>query len=383
MKASKERILTTHAGSLPRTEALIELLNKKDAGEEIDPEVFDSAVEKSTRNVIRKQYEVGIDVANDGEQCRIGFDTYVYNRMTGYGGEGVRSEIQDIKEFPTYAESAFPDIGVRVLKTPKAIKSLEYTELSPARNEIKDFTKLLSTEGIEFEEEFMTAASPGAISGILLNDYYDSHEDYVFALAREMKKEYELIAESDLLLQLDCPDLAMERHWMFKDLSTDAFKDVVSLHIDAINKAVEKIPRDQIRLHVCWGNYEGPHHRDVPLKDILPRIYEADVGALLIELANPRHQHEYKVFEEYPLPESMLLVPGVIDVKTNFIEHPEVVADRIENIAEAVGDPTRILAGTDCGFATFAGWRIIDKDIAWAKLEALAEGAELASERLF
>lgn len=383
MKKSKERILTTHTGSLPRTKKLVDLLNRKDSGEEVDPKVFDNAVEESARNVIRKQYEAGIDIPSDGEQCRVGFDTYVYNRMTGFGGEGVRSGIQDLVEFPEYAETAFPKIGVRVVKTPMAIEPIKYTDLSYAKKEIDDFFKLLSTEDVKFEEKFMTAASPGAISGILLNDYYDSHEDYVFALSKQMKKEYELIVDSGLILQLDCPDLAMERHWMFKDLSTEDFKDVVSLHIEAINRAVENIPRDKIRLHVCWGNYEGPHHKDVALEDILPRIYEANVGALSVELANPRHQHEYKVFKKYTLPDNMILLPGVIDVKTNFIEHPEVVADRIMRVAEAVGDPTRIIAGTDCGFGTFAGWRIVDRDIAWAKFKSLSEGARLASESLF
>ncbi|MBE0517057.1 MAG: cobalamin-independent methionine synthase II family protein [Methanophagales archaeon] len=383
MLKSEDRILTTHTGSLPRTAELVSLLNKKDAGVKIDPEQFEKVVKDSLRIVVLKQQEAGIDIANDGEQSRVGFDTYVYNRMTGFGGEGIRSPIQDLEEFPEYAEKAFPAVGVRVTKTPKAIAPIKYTDLSSARKEIEDYKEILLETSAKFKESFMTAASPGAIAGILLNEYYESHRDYVFALAEQMQKEYEFIVNSDLLLQLDCPDLAMERHWMFKELSTPEFKEIVILHIEAINQAIENIPSEKVRLHVCWGNYEGPHHRDIALEDILPDIYRAKVGALSVEQANPRHQHEYRVFHDYPLPKEKLLIPGVIDVKTNFIEHPEVVANRIKRVAEAVGDPSKIIAGTDCGFETFAGWRLVDTNIAWAKLKSLSEGAKLASAALF
>lgn len=382
-RIKERRILTTHTGSLPRTDRLIDLLNRKDSGERINQKVFNEAVEESTRNVIRKQYEAGVDIASNGEQPRVGFDTYVYNRMKGFGGEGSRDPIGDLVDYPEYAERAFPKVGVRVVKTPKAIEPLEYVGFDLANKEIDDFKRIVKSEDVEFEDLFITAASPGAVSGILLNEYYESHEDYVYALSGELQKEYELISDSGLNLQLDCPDLAMERHWMFKDLSIDEFREVVSLHVDAINKAVVNIPREKLRLHVCWGNYEGPHHMDVALEDILPSIYEAKVGAISVELANPRHQHEFRVFREHPLPDGVSLIPGVIDVKTNFIEHPEVVANRIKRVSDAVGDPSKIIAGTDCGFGTFAGWRKVDRKIAWAKLKSLSEGAEIASKELF
>ncbi len=385
MKKSEKRVLTTHVGSLPRSEKLVKLLNKKDSGENINQTKFEKTAEKATRNALKRQNKAGIDIGNNGEQPRVGFDTYVYNRMNGFDGTKKRKQIQDIEEYPEYAENAFPEIGVRVIETPKASRPVEYSDLSYAEKELNDFHRLINEEEVNFEEKFFTAASPGAISGILLNDYYDDHKEYVYALANEMKKEYEKIANSDpnTVLQLDGPDLAMERHWMFKDKSTEEFKEVVRLHIDAINKATNNIPSEKLRLHVCWGNYEGPHHRDIPLEEIIPIIYEADVDGLSIELANPRHSHEYEVFNEYPLPDNKVLIPGVIDVKTNIIEHPKVISNRIERVAETVGDPTKIIASTDCGFGTFAGWRIVSREIAWSKLESLSKGAELASKKLF
>ena len=381
MKKSDERILTTHVGSLPRPKKLVELLNKKDSGKKINKQEFDKVEREATKEAIKKQEQVEIDIINNGEQPRVGFDTYVYNRMNGFNGTKRRNPIEDIEAFPEYAENAFPEIGVKVMDTPKASKPVKYNDLSYAEKEIKEFHEL--SKRINYEEKFFTAASPGAISGILLNDYYDSHKEYVYALAKEMKKEYELIANTNTILQLDCPDLAMERHWMFKNKTDQEFQNIVKLHIDAINKATENIPKDQLRLHVCWGNYEGPHHKDIPLEKILPIVYEAEVEGLSIELANPRHEHEHRTFKEHPLPEDKTLIPGVIDVKTNIIEHPKVVANRIERIAESIGDPSKILASTDCGFGTFAGWRIVGKEIAWKKLESLTKGAEIATKNLY
>ena len=235
----------------------------------------------------------------------------------------------------------------------------------------------------KLSECFMTAASPGIITTTMMNEYYDSHEKYLAAIAREMKKEYEIIHEQGLILQLDCPDLAMERSWFFQELTLPQFQERVQQHIQAINEAVTNIPKEQIRLHVCWGNSNSPHVNDVPLRDILPFLYEANVGALSLELANPRHQHEYKLFKQYPLPDSMILIPGVIDSTVNYVEHPEVVADRICQIVEAVGDRSRIIASTDCGFGTFAGLGSVATSVVWAKLKTLREGADMASRRLW
>ncbi len=386
MKRSTERILTTHTGSLPRTDELLVLLKRKSAGEAIDPATFEEAVKASTRYVIRQQYEAGIDVPSTGEQPRESYSTYVTTRMTGFGGKSRNIPIQDIAEFPAYAQRLFKSMseeGVGLLETPKAIGPVHYTDLSGVTQEITCFQEGVASEYVEFEEEFMTAASPGVVTVFMPNNYYDTHEDYLFTLAEEMQQEYETIVDAGFVLQLDCPDLAMARHMTYKDLSTEEFKDSVSLHVEALNKAVASIPKENIRIHICYGNYEGPHHRDVPLKEIIPRIYAADVGAISIELANPRHAHDYKVFRDHPLPEDVLLIPGVIDVKTNIIEHPEVVADRLQRVAESVGDPTRIIAGTDCGFGTAAGLRTVARDIVWAKLQALAEGANVASNRLY
>jgi 5-methyltetrahydropteroyltriglutamate--homocysteine methyltransferase len=265
---------------------------------------------------------------------------------------------------------------------PKCIGPVRYERLDEAEKECHDFLKHLGDSGVQFAETFMTAASPGIIALTMQNGYYPTYEDYVFAIAEEMRKEYELIVSKGLLLQLDCPDLAMERNTSYQDEPLSAFQDLVRLNIRAINRAVRNIPRDQVRMHVCWGNTEAPHHYDVPLADILPLLYEANVGALALEMANPRHAHEYKLFRQYPLPAHMLLVAGVIDTKTNYIEHPEVVSDRLERVVQAVGDPTRVIAGTDCGFDTSAGSGRVERGIVWEKLKAMRQGAEIASQAI-
>ncbi len=274
-------------------------------------------------------------------------------------------------------------LGSCAASTPQAVAAVEYTDLSAAEQECTLFLRCTQEHPQQFTDRFMTAASPGILATILLNAYYDSHESYVFALARQMKKEYELIHAKGLLLQIDAPDLACDYAWFFHRLSLQEFQKVVESNVAAINLATENIPADRIRLHVCWANYEGPHVHDVPLEAILPILYQAKVGALSIELANPRHQHEYKVFKQYRLPDSMLLTPGVIDPKTNYVEHPEVVADRIMQAVEAVGDRSRVIAGVDCGFSTVAGYEMVAESVVWAKLRTLKEGADLASARLW
>jgi 5-methyltetrahydropteroyltriglutamate--homocysteine methyltransferase len=385
MQRSESRILTTHVGSLPRPAALRELLIQRERGGAIDTEALSREIDAAVQMVIEKQVEAGIDVINNGEQPRVGFSTYVVQRMTGFGGEAQRPMSLDMEAFPDFAAKLQESRrrASRMMHTAQALDDVHYEDLSEAQQECEGFLRLSNPMSGAFTERFMTAASPGIISTTMLNAYYDSHADYVYALARQMQNEYELIHAQGLLLQIDCPDLAMERIRMFKHDSLSEFQAHVATHIDAINQAVANIPPDRIRLHVCWGNHDGPHNYDVPLEDILPLLYHARVGALSIELANPRHQHEYKLFKKYPLPDAMLLLPGVIDSTVHYIEHPEVVADRICQVVDAVGDRSRVIASTDCGFGTFAGSEAVAPSVVWAKLKTLREGADLATTRLW
>jgi 5-methyltetrahydropteroyltriglutamate--homocysteine methyltransferase len=356
-----------------------------DRGESIDRAALDREAEAAVQRVVARQLEAGIDVGNDGEQPRPGFSTYVAGRMRGFGGESRRALARDLIDFPDYAAMLETRRrgAARIANAPQAVAEIEYRDLGEAERECDLFRRCADAQPKQFAERFMTAASPGVIATILLSAYYDSHERYIRALAREMRKEYALIHGRGLLLQLDCPDLAMERSRFFQHEPLDRFLQALELHIDAINEAIAGIPPDRIRLHVCWGNYDGPHTHDVPLEAILPLLYRARVGALSLPLANPRHQHEYRVLEQHPLPDSMLLLPGVIDSTTNYVEHPEVVADRICRAVEAVGDRSRVIASTDCGFGTFAGSENVAESVVWAKLRALSDGAALASARLW
>ncbi|MBI2160979.1 MAG: methionine synthase [Candidatus Rokubacteria bacterium] len=384
MRKSDERLLITHVGSVPRNPVLRDLLVRQDRGEPIDERELERQVEAAVRAVVAKQLEAGIDVGNDGEQPRAGFSTYVARRMRGFGGRSQRLPARDMTEFPDYA--AMLELrrraAARIADAPQAVAEVRYDDLSEAARECDLFLRCAEAAPTPFVERFMTAASPGTIATVLLNAYYDSHERYVMALAREMRKEYELIHARGLVLQLDCPDLAMERARFFQHESLDGFQRAVELHVEAINQATAAIPTDRIRLHVCWGNYDGPHVHDVALEAVLPIILRAKVGALSLPLANPRHQHEYKVVARHRLPEAMLFLPGVIDTTTNYVEHPEVVADRIGQAVEAIGDRTRVIASTDCGFGTFAGSEMCAESVVWAKLRSLKQGAALASRRL-
>jgi 5-methyltetrahydropteroyltriglutamate--homocysteine methyltransferase len=383
MKGSEARILTTHVGSLPRPPALRDLLVRLDRGEAIDAQALTREAESAVRHVVARQREAGIDVVNDGEQPRVGFSTYPAKRMRGFGGASKRPLSRDLLEHPDYAARlARQRAGAaRIGDAPQAVAEVAYTDLSEAVAECDLFQR--AAESGKFTEAFMTAASPGVIATIMLDAYYGSHERYVRALAREMRKEYELIVSRGFVLQLDCPDLAMERARFFQDAPLDTFLESVALHVDAINEAIAGLPADRIRLHLCWGNYDGPHTHDVPLEPLLPIVYGARVGALSLPLASPRHQHELKGFRRHPLPAGMLFVPGVIDSTTNVVEHPEVVADRIVAAAEVIGDRTRVLAGVDCGFGTFAGSQLVEESVVWTKLRTLREGADLATRRLW
>lgn len=384
MRKSDERVLTTHVGSIPRNPALRDLLVRQDRGEAVDETALARETAAAVREVVRGQLEAGIDVGNDGEQPRAGFSTYVARRMRGFGGTSRRLPARDIAEFPDYAAmlERRRQGAARIADAPQAVGAVRYEDLGEAERECDLFLRAAEAAPKQFAERFMTAVSPGTIATILLNAHYDSHERYVLALADEMRKEYELIHARGLVLQLDCPDLAMERVRFFQHDSLDRFLEAVALHVEAINRATAGIPPDRIRLHLCWGNYDGPHVHDVPLEAVLPIVLRAKVGALSLPLGNPRHQHEHRVLARHRLPEGMLFLPGVIDTTTNYVEHPEVVADRIVQSVEAVGDRTRVIASTDCGFGTFAGSEMCAPSVVWAKLRALTEGAALASRRL-
>ena len=385
MRRSTERILTTHVGSIPRSPALRELLVRQDRGARVDPAALERETDAAIRRVVASQLDAGIDVGNDGEQPRPGFSTYVVDRMEGFGGESKRSLARDLTEFPDYGEMLAHRRrdAARIGNAPQCVGDVRYADLAPATRECDLFQRATDAHPKKFVERFMTAASPGVMATILLNAHYDSHERYVMALAREIQKEYELIHARGFVLQVDCPDLAMERVRFFQHDPLERFQQMVALHVEAINRATANIPPDRIRLHVCWGNYDGPHTHDVALEAVLPLLYRANVGALSLPLANPRHQHEYKVLKRHPLPDGMLFLPGVIDTTTNYVEHPEVVADRIGQAVDAVGDKTRVIASTDCGFGTFAGSEMVAPSVVWAKLAALSEGAALATRRLW
>lgn len=385
MERSDERILVTHVGSIPRPAALRDLLVRQDAGEAVDARELERQAEAAVRHVVERQLAAGVDVGNDGEQPRAGFSTYVARRMRGFGGESRRPLALDLLDHPDFAEmlALRRRSAARIANAPQAVAEIAYADLGEAERECDLFARCMAALPTRFAEAFMTAVSPGTAATILLNAHYDSHERYIAALARELRKEYELIHARGFVLQLDCPDLAMERVRFFQHEPLDRFLKAVELHVEAINQAIAAIPPERVRLHFCWGNYDGPHTHDVPLEPVLPLLYRARVGALSLPLANPRHQHEVKVLKRLPPPASMLVLPGVIDTTTNYVEHPEVVADRIVQVVDAVGARERVIASTDCGFGTFAGSEMVAPSVVWAKLRALADGAALASRRLW
>jgi len=381
MLYSRDRILTTHAGSLPRNERLSSLLLRREEREAIDNAQLAAEMDRAVLHVVEKQTEAGIDIGNDGEQQRVGFQTYVPERMSGFRGESKRRRARDYEEFPELVETLlrrFPKRS-RMQNAPEAQADVHYLDTAPLRTEIAR----LKRSATAFSERFMTAPSPGIISTTMLNAWYDSHESYLFALAREMSNEYRTIVDAGLILQIDSPDLAMDRSMFYRDVSDSDFVKAAEKHVAALNAALMGIPRDRVRLHCCWGNWDGPHTYDVPLSVILPVLYQADVGALSIEFANPRHQHEYEVLRRNPLPAEMILIPGTIDTTTNIVEHPEVVARRIQEAVAALGDRERVIAGADCGFGTFTNREWVIEPAVWLKLKSLRQGADIASARLW
>jgi 5-methyltetrahydropteroyltriglutamate--homocysteine methyltransferase len=384
MITSHDRIRTTHVGSLPRNEALSALLVEREEGGAVDPILLAEEMDRAVRHVVEKQAAAGIDIGNDGEQQRIGFQTYVPQRMSGFAGESKRRRSRDYEEFPELIQvlaQRFPRRS-RMQNAPEAQSEVRYLDLAHIQREIERLKRNVREAGA-FVECFMTAPSPGIVSTTMLNAYYDSHEKYLAALAREMRKEYLAIHQAGVILQIDAPDLAMDRSVFYRDLSEAEFVKAAEMHVAALNQAIAGIPPDRIRLHCCWGNWDGPHIYDVALESILPVLYQASVGALSIEFANPRHQHEYHALRRHKLPAHMVILPGVIDTTTNIVEHPEVVARRLQEAVAVVGDRERVVASADCGFGTFTGREWVIEPAVWLKLKAMREGADLASARLW
>ena len=378
MTRSTERILTTHTGSLPRPADLTTMLEALDTGAAPDPAAFDARVRRAVADVVRQQLEAGLDVVNDGEQGKVGYSTYVRHRLTGFGGQSAVPRRADWADFP---EAAARTERRSTVARPACNGPIDWKDRTAVQKDVANLRAAL--EGHAPAEAFMTAASPGVIAHFLPNTHYPSREAYLARLVEVMKEEYDAIHRAGFLLQVDCPDLAMGRHLAFPDLSNAEFVKIAEGNVEALNHALRDIPPDRMRLHLCWGNYEGPHHRDIPLREIIHVALRARPQAISFEGANPRHEHEWAVFREVELPEDRVIIPGVLDSTTNFIEHPELVAQRIVRYAEVVGRE-RVMAGTDCGFATFARSNLqVWPEIAWAKLEAMAEGARLASAQLW
>ncbi len=388
MLKSEHGILTTHTGSLPRPLALTTLYARRAAGEAVDEAALDAAGKAATRHVVRKQIAAGINVGNNGEQQREAFFLYVRRRMTGFGGNWNRRPMADIARYPGFRAwgeveaSGRPSVSNRD-GVPEAIGAVEYLDPALVQAECDEFSLTLKEMApAGFAEPFMTAPSPGIIAAAMRNAHYDTEDAYLAALGRALRVEYEAIVRSGFLLQIDAPDLALERHVSYQDRPLSDFIGFAERVVATINDSLVNIPRDRVRIHACWGNYEAPHDCDVAMHEILPAISRAKVGGWVLPIANPRHQHEYRCLKDLPLDDGQVVVAGVIDPLTNFVEHPETVADRLERVAQVIGDPTRVLAGTDCGFDTSAGRGRVQEDVVWAKLAALVEGARIASGRL-
>ena len=372
------RILTSHVGSLPRSQEVVDFIFARENNENYDETSFDEAMTKAVHDTVGKQTESGIDIVSDGETSKISYATYVKDRYTGFSGDSPRNAPADLKMFPTFLERLANEGGTPQYARPMCTGPVSSKGQGELQKDITNLKAAMSAHGRT--RGFMNAASPGVISLFLQNDFYKTREEYLSALADAMKTEYETIVASGLDLQLDCPDLALSRHMLFNDLTDDEFLKVAASHVEALNYALKDVPEDKVRIHICWGNYEGPHCCDIPMDKMFSTLMSANAGYLLFETSNPRHAHEWTVFRDRKseIPDNKVLVPGVVDTTTNFIEHPELVAQRIERFANIVGKD-RVIAGSDCGFGTFAGFGAVDQQIAYAKLKSLSEGAALAS----
>jgi 5-methyltetrahydropteroyltriglutamate--homocysteine methyltransferase len=379
MKHSTERFLTTHTGSLPRPDDLVRMMYAKEEGVPVDAAALAGRVRAGVLDVVHKQREAGVDLVNDGELSKPSYATYIKDRLDGFGGTGNTFVYQDLAEFPRLAQRVFGDPGRSRRKTPACNAPIGVRDPRAAQADVGNLTAALQASG---GEAFMSAASPGVVSLFFRNDHYPDQESYLYAIAEAMRVEYECVVNAGIVLQIDCPDLAMGRHIQYAELSLAEFRKRARQHIEALNHALRNIPAEQLRIHLCWGNYEGPHHRDVALADIIDIVLLAKPHAISLEAANPRHAHEWELFEKVKLPDDRVLIPGVIESKSNFIEHPELIAQRIARYANLIGRE-RVIAGSDCGYGTWVGQAAVDPDVVWAKLAAMAEGARIASARFW
>jgi 5-methyltetrahydropteroyltriglutamate--homocysteine methyltransferase len=390
MHRSTQRFLTTHTGSLPRPDDLVRAMYAREEGVPVDAQALERRVASAVAEVVTKQVEAGIDIVDDGEMSKPSYATYVKDRLSGFGGSGNTFVYQDLVGFPNLARRVFGDPGRSRRKTPACDAPIGIRDADAARRDVAHLQSALSAVASQdpsgdrhrVEDAFLTAASPGVVSLFFRDEHYGSDEAYLAAIADAMRHEYETIANAGLVLQIDCPDLGMGRHIQYAELPLAEFRRKAELHVEALNDALRNIPAEQLRMHLCWGNYEGPHHCDVPLADVIDIVFRAKPSAIVLEAANPRHAHEWQLFETVKLPDGKLLVPGVKESKSNFVEHPELVAQRIGRYANLVG-PENVIAGSDCGYGTWVGQAAVDPDVVWAKLAAMAEGARIASSRFF
>ncbi len=380
MKLSTDRILTTHVGSLPRPGVVAELLLKKEQEEPFDEAELDARVRRGVAEIVARQVDAGVDVVSDGEMSKVAYSTYAKDRLTGFAGDSERRFNLDVAPYPAFREKMARMTGNQPMRRPQCVGPIEVRTSEPLRKDLANFKAAL--EGAGVAEAFMTSSSPGVASVFMPNAYYPTHEAYIEALGEAMKGEYEAIADAGFILQVDCPDLAMAFHTGFQGLGEEEFLKRAEHHVEVLNAALENVPAESARLHVCWGNYEGPHDHDIPVTKIMRILLKAKPSAILFEASNPRHAHEWVDWRDANVPDDKVLIPGVLDSTSNFVEHPELVAQRIETFAAIVGRE-RVLAGSDCGFGTFAGFGKMDPDIVFQKLRAQAEGAAIASERLW
>jgi 5-methyltetrahydropteroyltriglutamate--homocysteine methyltransferase len=378
---STDRILTTHVGSLPRSQAVTDVLFARE-GTGTLPANPDKVIRDAVIEIVRRQVEVGVDIVSDGEMGKISYATYIKDRLSGFDGDTPREPGQDLVEHPRLLEKLAKLGSTAKYRRPKCVSEIKVKDLGPMNEDIANFNAAIAAG--KPKEAFINTASPGTIALFQPNDFYKTQDAYLEAVAEGMRAEYEGLTKAGLLIQIDAPDMAMGRHTMYRDRTENDFVGLAARHIEVLNHALRNVPADRIRMHVCWGNYEGPHTHDVPMEKLLPVVMKAKPQAILFEAANPRHAHEWKVFRDFKslVPEDKILVPGVLSTTTNYVEHPELVAERLENLANVVGRD-RVIAGTDCGFGTFAGFGPVDPDIVWLKLKSLVDGAAIASKRLW
>jgi len=380
MQRSTDRFLTTHTGSLPRPDDLIRMMYAKEEGVPVDAAALAQRVREAVIEVVNKQADAGVDLINDGEMSKPSYATYVKDRLSGFGGTGNTFVYQDLADFPRLEKRVFGDPGRSRRKTPACNAPISVRDAKAAQVDTDNLKAALT--GVKSRGRFMSAASPGVISLFFRNDHYKNFETYIYAIADAMRHEYQTVVKAGFVLQVDCPDLGMGRHIQYANLSLAEFRKRAQLHVEALNHALKDLPQEQLRMHLCWGNYEGPHHRDVALADVIDIVFTARPSAISLEAANPRHAHEWALFETVKLPEGKVLIPGVIESKSNFIEHPELIAQRIGRYAKLVGREN-VIAGSDCGYGTWVGQAAVDADVVFAKLEAMAEGARIASKQFW